>query len=51
MNPHYDVIVDGLLKRLDERGNTTEDLEYVLARIMSESSAAIGYTVIKGETK
>lgn len=36
MNPHYDVIVDGLLKRLAEQGNKREDFEYVLDRVLDQ---------------
>lgn len=36
MNPHYDVILDGLIKRLNERGNLPDDLDYVVKRLQDE---------------
>lgn len=36
MNPNYDVILDGLIKRLNERGNLPNDLAYVVSRLQKE---------------
>lgn len=38
MNPHYDVIIEGLLKRLDEQGNKREDIEYVINRVIGQAT-------------
>lgn len=47
MNPAFDVILDGLIKRIKETGDNQVNLSYVLGRIFDETNANEFFTVIE----